>query len=69
MQVIIDRFENDIAICECEDKSIINIPLAKIIGNPKEGDILELTKDNMYIINDKKTKDRKKEITNLFNSL
>ena len=69
MQVIIDRFENNIAICECEYKSIINIPLTKIIGNPKEGDILELTKDNMYIINDKKTKDRKKEITNLFNSL
>lgn len=37
---IVDRIENDLAVCEMEDGSFLNIPLSAISGAAKEGDVL-----------------------------
>lgn len=67
MKVIIDRFEEDYAICEKEDLSIIDIPKSKIPQDAVEGDILTIEEDNISV-DVEATKARRAEIENLFNS-
>lgn len=40
MKYIIDRIEKGIAVCEDENKNIINIPKYKLPSGIKEGDII-----------------------------
>ena len=40
MKVIIDRFEEEYAVCEKEDRKIINIDKNKLPSTVKEGDVL-----------------------------
>lgn len=40
---IIDRFEENFAVIECEDKSTFNIPRAILPRNAKEGDVIILS--------------------------
>jgi uncharacterized Zn finger protein len=49
MQLIIDRFEDDIAVCEKSDRSMVNIPRQKIPANAKEGDVLIIEGDDIRI--------------------
>lgn len=37
---IIDRFEGDYAVCECEDGSIIQLARSRMTSTAKEGDVL-----------------------------
>lgn len=68
MQVIIDRFEGNYAVCEKEDRTMVDIEKSKIPSGAKEGDILNIDGDNITIdIN--ATKKRKKEIENLTKDL
>ena len=60
--LIIDRFEGDMAIIECEDK-MIEIPAKYLPPAAREGDILKL------VIDDKKTVERKERIQKLAGSL
>ena len=39
-KLIIDRIENDTAVCERQDRSHCNIPLEKLYPGAKEGDYL-----------------------------
>lgn len=64
MKVIIDRFEGNYAVCEKEDRAMINIEISRIPSEAKEGDVLEVYSNNITIdINE--TEKRKKLIEEL----
>ncbi len=62
MKVIIDRFEEDYAVVELPDKSLINMPKVLVL-DAKEGDVIDISIDR------KQTKERKDEIAKLADSL
>ena len=68
MQLIIDRFEGDFAVCEDANKNIINIKKKNLPKEAKEGSIV-LIKEDKYFIDYDKTKNRQKYIENLTNNL
>ena len=68
MEVIIDRFEGDFAICEKINREMIDIHKEKIPPNAKEGDVLTISGDTITI-NREKRKEREERIQNLMNEL
>ena len=68
MKVIIDRFEGNFAVCEKEDRKMIDIERNKIPSSAKEGDVLDITNDQITI-DFKETEKRKKEIEELTKDL
>lgn len=60
--LIIDRFEGDLAIIECEDK-MIEIPVKYLPAAAREGDVLKL------VIDEKETDKRRERIQKLADSL
>lgn len=68
MKLIIDRFEGNFAVCETENKKMINIEKSKLPGEAKAGDVIIQTEDGYRI--DKDGTDRRKErISKLMNDL
>lgn len=68
MKITIDRFEGKYAICEKEDKGMIEIELKNLPNGVKEGDILHI--DNEIItIDEAATKSRKEYIKSLMDKL
>ncbi|MBW9172682.1 DUF3006 domain-containing protein [Clostridium estertheticum] len=61
MNVIIDRFEGNYAVCEKKDRTMIDIKKSKIPSIAKEGDVLSIDNDEI-IIDIEKTKERHIEI-------
>jgi len=68
MKVIIDRFEGNFAVCEKEDRSMIDIDKSRIPVGAKEGDILYM-EDNKISIDNKVTSNRKKHIEEITKDL
>ena len=68
MKVIIDRFEGDFAVCEKEDRQMLDIERHKIPSSAKEGDVLDITNDQITI-DFKETEKRRKEIEELTKDL
>lgn len=68
MKVIIDRFEGNYAVCEEENKKMINIEKIKIPANAREGDVLKIIGDTITI-DITETKKRKKEVEELTKDL
>lgn len=68
MKVIIDRFEENFAVCEKESGEMINIEVTKLPRNIKEGDIL-IVDGNTISIDEKCTKARKEKINKLAEDL
>jgi hypothetical protein len=67
--IIVDRIENDIAVCEIDD-AMIDIPLSKISKGVREGDVLIATSDcSFYTIDVAMTEQRRADITALFERL
>ena len=64
MKVTIDRFEGEFAVCEKENRQMIDIEKSKLPEMCKEGDILNIINDIITIDFDA-TKKRKKEIEKL----
>ena len=62
MDVIVDRIEGDYAVVEIDKGNISKLPL-ELVPSVKEGDIVTIT------INKDKTKERKKSIEELMNSV
>jgi len=68
MKVIIDRFEGEIAVCEKEDKSTIDILLKDLPNEVRPGDVLII--ENGYARVDRlETKERKQRIDKLARDL
>lgn len=68
MIAVIDRFEGDFAVCECEDKTILNINVNKLPKNVCEGDVLVIDGANIRV-DYEETKKRKQEIEVLMEDL
>ena len=68
MKVTIDRFEGEVAVCENDDRTMINIRREKIPQEAKEGDILILEGDSITL-DTTSTVERKKRIDNLMDDL
>jgi hypothetical protein len=66
--IVVDRIEGDFAVCEI-DGVMTDIPLSKIIGRVKDGDMLIDNGDGSFINDAAGTTQRKAEITDLFESL
>jgi hypothetical protein len=64
MKVIIDHFEDSFAVCETEDKSLIDIEILKLPLEAKQGDVLEILGDHITL-NQSETNERKKRIQEL----
>jgi len=61
IQLIIDRFEEGFAVCEREDKVMINIKKELLPEGAEEGQVI-LLKEGGIVIDYEETKKRKKEI-------
>jgi len=68
MNVTIDRFEGDFAVCEKENRQMIDIEKSKIPNTAKECDVLNIINDNITV-DLQETKKRKKEIEELTKDL
>jgi hypothetical protein len=68
MNVTIDRFEGEFAVCEQEDRTMINIRKENIPPEAKEGDILIIEEDSISI-DTTGTAERKKRINRLMDDL
>ena len=68
MKVTIDRFEGEFAVCEQEDRTMINIRKENIPPEAKEGDILIIEEDSISI-DTTGTAERKKRINRLMDDL
>ena len=64
----IDRFESLYAVCEKEDRIMMNIKRNDIPSEAKEGDVLNIINDKITIDNEE-TKKRKLEIEKLTKDL
>lgn len=68
MRVIIDRFEGTYAVCEKEDRKMINIERVKIPTEAREGDMLLIEEDSI-VIDKAGTEKRKSDIQKLMDDL
>lgn len=67
--IIVDRVEEGIiAVCEIDDV-MLEIPLTKINGKVRDGDVLIDNGDGTYAIDAATTAQRKAEITDIFERL
>ena len=62
MEVIVDRIEGDYAVVEVDKGKLCNLRI-ELVPNVKEGDVVTIT------INKDKTKEKKKTIEELMNSV
>lgn len=68
-QYIIDRIEDDIAICQCNDKTMTNIDLRKIPKECKEGDCIVEADDGNIYLDVQETKKREERAKRLLDRL
>ncbi|WIV11277.1 DUF3006 domain-containing protein [Proteiniborus sp. MB09-C3] len=68
MKGIIDRFEEDFAVVELEDETMKNIPKDLLPLEVKEGSVLIIDGDNIYI-DEEKTEERKRKADKLLEDL
>ncbi len=65
MRVVIDRFEGDYAVCETENRKMINIHKNDIPFNAQEGDVLKINIE----FDHEETMRRKEEVEKLSDDL
>lgn len=65
---IIDRIEDNIAVCEKEDGSMINIPVSIIKGKIGEGVVI-VKEGEFFLVDKEKSIQRKKEIDDLMKGM
>ena len=66
--IIIDRFEEEFAVCEKDGEVFEKIPRSLISKSAAEGDVIVLS-DGIYVTDKAKTEKRKKEISDKFYGL
>ena len=68
MQVMIDRFEGSFAVCEDENRKMINIEKARLPKEAKEGNVILIRGDKIEI-DYNETEKRKDRIKKMMDSL
>jgi len=66
---IIDRFEGGYAVVELDKGDMINIEIAKLPADVKEGDIIYIEDNGRIIIDHIETENRKRNINKLMDRL
>lgn len=69
MKLTVDRIEENIIVCETEEKEMIEVEASKFNAIPKAGDIVELNDEGMYETLKEETEVRTEEIRERFTSL
>lgn len=49
MKVTIDRFEGDYAVCEKEDRTMMNIERHRLPDGAREGDVLVIDQNRIFV--------------------
>jgi hypothetical protein len=68
MQLIIDRFEGQFALCQRPDRSMLKIPRGRIPSEAREGDVLQVSGDTISL-DQAATAARKKAAADKFHRL
>lgn len=68
MKVVIDRFEENYAVCEKEDRTMINLERSSLPKGAKEKDVLIL-EDGKIFIDKNDTEKRKDEVSDLMKDM
>lgn len=68
MKYIVDRIEENIAVCEDENKKMVDIEIDKLPIGVKEGDIIKQLKGK-YIIDKETRKEKEKNIQKRMDNL
>ncbi len=68
MRYIIDRFEGRFAVCENENREMVNIPASMLPEGAKEGDVLEES-GGSYFLNRDETEKARTEIEKLMDDV
>jgi len=68
LRVIIDRFEGKYAVCEKDDRTTINIEISKLPDGAKEGDVIVLGKEKIFI-DQSATEERKNRLKKVMDEL
>lgn len=68
MKAIIDRFEGNYAVCECEDKKMIIFDKSRIPVDAVEGSVLEI-EGNEIVLNWAETNTRRERINKKMDDL
>jgi len=63
-KIIIDRIEGIYAVCEKEDRTMVNIPITAFPVKVNEGEVWITDCENL-ILDDAETENRKKEIAEI----
>ncbi len=66
---IIDRFEGNYAVCETENKKMINIPKTELPDGIEEGDSLYLDENGKYFIDKVEINSQKERIRKKMDNL
>ena len=67
MYLIIDRFEDKYAVCENEDRTMVNIPKSELPQGAKEGSKIEKLPNGYVLVdNSKEKEDIDKKFKSLF---
>lgn len=69
MKLTVDRIEENIVICENEDREIVEIKIDEFINIPKSGDIIKKNSEGIYEILVEETENKKEEIQERFSKL
>ena len=65
MYISIDRIVNGIAVCEREDLSTFEVPVAKLPNEAKEGSVLFVDENGNYVIDNEEENRRRQHILDL----
>lgn len=68
MKLTIDRFEGEYAVCEKENRAMINILRINLPAETKEGDVIIKAGDS-YVLDKEETQKKKAELKTLINDL
>ena len=61
---IIDRFEGELAVCECDDRTMFTLPRAQLPAAAREGDCLAFA-DGAWQVDAQRTQARRERIAAL----
>ena len=68
IRAVIDRFEGEFAVCEAENRKIINVEKARLPEAAKEGDVIVVS-DSTIRLDLSETEKRRREIEELTEGL
>lgn len=64
MRYSVERIEENIAVCEADDGSVLKLKLYELPQGIREGDIINQT-ENGFVVNSAETKSRRKKMAEM----